>query len=71
MAKEVKIVTFINDREGREQGEDELARLINAGYEIKTAGGGSGADMVWGFVILQRVVEAPGGDLPAPHKTTS
>jgi len=54
MAQEVKIVTFINDREGREQGEEELATLINDGWEIKTAGGGHGADMVWGFVILQR-----------------
>jgi hypothetical protein len=54
MAKEIKIVTFINDREGREQGEEELTRLVNEGWEIRTSGGGSGADMVWGFVILQR-----------------
>lgn len=54
MAQKVKIVTFINDREGREQGEEELTRLINAGWEIKTSGGGTGAEMVWGFVILQR-----------------
>lgn len=54
MAKQVKIVTFINDREGREQGEAELTRLVNEGYEIKTSGGGTGAEMVWGFVILQR-----------------
>lgn len=54
MAKEVKIVTFINDREGREQGEEELTRLVNEGYDLKTAGGGTGADMVWGFVILER-----------------
>ena len=56
MAKEVKLVTFINDREGREQGEEELTRLVNEGYEIKSAGGGTGADMVWGFVVLQRDV---------------
>jgi hypothetical protein len=56
MAKEIKIVTFINDREGREQGEEELTRLVNEGWEIRTSGGGSGADMVWGFVILQREV---------------
>lgn len=54
MAKQVKIVTFINDREGREQGEDELTRLVNEGYQIKTSGGGTGAEMVWGFVILER-----------------
>lgn len=54
MAKEVKIVTFINDREGREQGEEELTRLVNEGYDIITSGGGTGAEMVWGFVILQR-----------------
>lgn len=55
--KEVKIVTFINDREGREQGEDELTRMVNQGFEVKAAGGGTGADMVWGFVILEREVE--------------
>ena len=54
MAKEVKIFTFINDREGREEGEKELARLVNDGYEIITSGAGSGADLVWGIVILQR-----------------
>lgn len=53
MAKRIRIVTFINDREGRELGEEELTRLVNAGYEIRAAGGGTGADMVWGFVILQ------------------
>lgn len=58
MAKEVKIMTFINDREGREQGEAELTRMVNNGFEIVTAGGGSGADMVWGFVILQREVDS-------------
>lgn len=54
MAQEVKIVTFINDREGREQGEEELTRLVNDGYHIVSSGGGTGAEMVWGFVILQR-----------------
>lgn len=54
MAKEIKIVTFINDREGREQGEEELTRLVNESWEIKTSGGGTGAEMVWGFVILER-----------------
>jgi hypothetical protein len=60
MAKEIKIVTFINDREGREQGENELSRLVNEGYEIVSSGGGTGAEMVWGFVILQR--ETPDKD---------
>lgn len=54
MAKEVKIFTFINDREGREEGEKELSRMVNEGYEIITSGAGSGADLVWGIVILQR-----------------
>lgn len=54
MAKEVKIVTFIDDREGREDGEKELTRLVNEGWVIMTGGGGSGAGLVWGFVILQR-----------------
>ena len=54
MAKEVKIVTFINQREGREDGEKELSRLVNEGWRIITAGGGTGAEMMWGFVILQR-----------------
>lgn len=54
MPKQAKIVTFINDREGREQGEEELTRLLNEGYEIASAGGGTGAEMVWGFVVLQR-----------------
>jgi hypothetical protein len=56
MAKvqEIKIVTFIDDREGREEGEQSLAELVNAGWKIKAAGGGSGAELVWGFVILQR-----------------
>lgn len=54
MAKEVKIVTFINQREGREDGEVELARLLNEGWEIVTGGGGTGAELMWGFVVLQR-----------------
>ena len=54
MAKEVKIFTFINDREGREEGEKELSRLVNEGFEIVTSGAGAGADLLWGIVILQR-----------------
>lgn len=54
MAKEVKIFTFINDREGREEGEKELSRMVNEGYEIVTSGAGTGADLLWGIVILQR-----------------
>jgi hypothetical protein len=57
MAKEIKIITFINDREGREKGEEDLTRLVNEGFEIKGSGGGTGAEMVWGFVILQREVD--------------
>lgn len=57
MAKQIKIVTFINDREGRELGEEELTRLVNEGWQIKTSGGGTGAEMVWGFVILEREVD--------------
>ncbi|MDX1993105.1 MAG: hypothetical protein SF029_11980 [bacterium] len=53
MAKKVKIVSFIDDREGREDAEIELARLVNEGWEMKTGGGGSGAGLVWGFVVLQ------------------
>ncbi|MEL6405736.1 MAG: hypothetical protein AAFR81_15315 [Chloroflexota bacterium] len=57
MAKQVKIVTFINDREGREQGEEELNRMVNEGWDIVSSGGGHGADMMWGLVILQREVD--------------
>jgi hypothetical protein len=53
MAKQVKIVTFIDDREGREDAEKELTEMVNNGWQIKTSGGGSGAGLVWGFVILQ------------------
>jgi hypothetical protein len=65
MAKEVKIVTFINDREGRTQGEEELTRLVNEGWDIKSSGGGQGAEMVWGFVILERVVKSKTGEVQA------
>jgi hypothetical protein len=51
--KQVKIISFINDREGREDAEIELTRLVNEGWVIVTSGGGTGADLVWGFVILQ------------------
>jgi hypothetical protein len=53
MARQVKIITFINDREGREMAEERLSKMVNQGYEIKSAGGGTGAEMMWGFVILQ------------------
>jgi len=53
MAKQIRIITFINDREGREMAEDQLTKMVNQGYEIKSAGGGTGAEMMWGFVILQ------------------
>ncbi|GEM_PF-890810 len=54
MTKQIRIITFINDREGREDGEAQLTELVNEGWEIKSSGGGTGADMVWGFVVLQR-----------------
>jgi hypothetical protein len=53
MAKQIKIITFINDREGRELAEEQLTELVNNGWELKSAGGGTGAEMMWGFVILQ------------------
>lgn len=56
MAKKVKIVNFIDDREGREDAESQLEALVNDGWEIITAGGGNGAGLVWGFVILQKEV---------------
>lgn len=65
MPQQVKIITFINDREGREIGEEQLTELVNDGWEIKTAGGGQGAEIVWGFVVLQR----PSPD--APQVTTT
>jgi hypothetical protein len=60
MTKEVKIVTFIDDREGREDGERELTRLVNEGWVIVTGGGGSGAGLVWGFVVLQKDTDDEG-----------
>jgi hypothetical protein len=63
MTQEVKIITFINDGDGRKQGEGELTRLVNEGWEIKTSGGGQGAEMVWGFVVLQRRVKSKTGEL--------
>jgi hypothetical protein len=52
--KQVKIVSFINDREGREEAERELTQLVNEGWVILSSGGGTGAELVWGFVLLQR-----------------
>lgn len=52
--KEVKIISFINDREGREDAEQTLSRMVNDGWVIISSGGGSAAELVWGFVILQR-----------------
>lgn len=54
--KEVKILSFINDREGREEAERELTRMVNEGWVILSSGGGTGAELVWGFVLLQREV---------------
>ncbi len=54
MAKRIKIVNFIDDREGREDAEKQLEQLVNDRWEIKAAGGGNGAGLVWGFVVLQQ-----------------
>lgn len=54
MAKQVKIVNFIDDREGREQAEMTLTDLVNDDWVIKAAGGGNAAGLLWGFVILQK-----------------
>lgn len=51
--KKVKIITFIDDREGREEAENQMDDMVNQGWVIVSAGGGSGAGLVWGFVILQ------------------
>ena len=68
MAKEVKLVTFIDDREGRQDGEQELTQLVNEGWEIKAAGGGSGAGLVWGFVVLQREVDGAAGGYDSANR---
>ncbi len=52
--KQVKIVSFINDREGREDAEKKLAELVNSGWVIMTSGGANAAELMWGFVILQK-----------------
>lgn len=54
MAKEVRIINFIDDREGREQAEMTLTEMVNTGWEIKAAGGGNAAGLLWGFVIMQK-----------------
>ncbi len=52
--KEVKIISFINDREGREEAEMTLNEMINDGWVIVSSGGGNAAELMWGFVILQK-----------------
>jgi|FLYN01.1.fsa_nt_gi hypothetical protein len=54
MAKEVKIFSFIDDREGREDAEKQLTDLVNDGWDIVSSGGGNAAGLLWGFIILQR-----------------
>jgi hypothetical protein len=54
MAKEVKIFSFIDDREGREDAEKQLTDMVNNGWVIVSSGGGNAAGLLWGFVILQR-----------------
>jgi hypothetical protein len=53
MTKAVRIVNFIDDREGREGAEEQLSILVNQGWEIKSAGGGNAAGLLWVVVILQ------------------
>lgn len=54
MAKEVKIFSFIDDREGRDDAEKQLTDMINDDWAIISSGGGNAAGLLWGFVILQR-----------------
>ena len=54
MAKQVKIFSFIDDREGREDAEKQLSDMVNNGWVIVSSGGGNAAGLLWGFVILQR-----------------
>lgn len=65
MAYEVKIIPFINDHDGRKDGEERLAALLNDGWEIKAAGGGTGSNMLWGFIILQRPRADAAPELPS------
>jgi Na+-transporting NADH:ubiquinone oxidoreductase subunit NqrF len=53
MTKKIKIVNFINDREGREEAERRLSALVNQGWVIASSGGGNAADLMWCFVVLQ------------------
>ena len=65
MKREVKILPLTLG-EGRKatkvkEAECELAELLNAGWRIISAGGGSGI-LVWdvaGFVILEREITTP------------
>jgi hypothetical protein len=57
MAKEVKIFSFIDDREGRDDAEKQLTDLVNEGWSIIASGGGNAAGLLWGFIILQRTVK--------------
>jgi len=54
MPKEIKIFSFIDDREGREDAEKQLTDLVNDGWMIISSGGGNAAGLLWGFIILQR-----------------
>ena len=57
MAKEVKIFSFIDDREGREDAEKQLSEMVNDGWDIISSGGGNAAGLLWGFIILQRAAK--------------
>ncbi len=54
MPKEIKIFSFIDDREGREDAEKQLTDMVNDGWAIVSSGGGNAAGLLWGFIILQR-----------------
>lgn len=55
MPKIVKILTFMDDKVGRERAEKELTWLVNDGWEVQTAGGGGHTGTpIWGFVVLQK-----------------
>lgn len=55
MPKIVKILTFMDDKIGRDDAERRLTWMVNNGWEIKTAGGGGhDGSPIWGFVVLQK-----------------
>lgn len=57
MAKEIRIFSFIDDREGREDAEKQLTDMVNDGWDIISSGGGNAAGLLWGFIVLQREIK--------------